>query len=89
MARVERIIEQARALPSRDRRKVIAALTKAEKPNGKRSLGSAKRSSTAGRRAALDSFLALAGTARCERTDVADDKYAHLADIYADPHERS
>jgi len=37
--------------------------------------------------AALDTFLALAGTAETTDTDVSGDKYKHLAAIYSDHHE--
>ncbi|MBI3245456.1 MAG: hypothetical protein HYZ50_02980 [Deltaproteobacteria bacterium] len=37
--------------------------------------------------AALDTFLALAGTAETVDTDVSSDKYRHLAEIYSDRHE--
>ncbi len=37
--------------------------------------------------AALDTFLALAGTAETTDTDVSSDKYKHLAEIYSDHHE--
>jgi len=90
MDKVERIIEQARRLPRQDRCRVIAALTKSG-PNGKRALKSRKRSAagTTRRLAALDAFLALAGTAHSDHTDVSSDKHEHLAAICADTHERS
>ncbi len=90
MDKVERIIEQARRLPVRDRQKLIAALTKV-RPNGNRRAKPKKRPAarTTRRRAALDSFLSLAGTAHSDHTDVSSDKYKHLAEIYADNHEQS
>ena len=90
MDKVERIIEQARRLPRQDRRRVITALTKSG-PNGKRALKPRKRSAagTTRRLSALDAFLALAGTAHSDYTNVSSDKYKHLAEIYADTHERS
>lgn len=38
--------------------------------------------------AALETFLALAGTAETDWADVASDKSKHLAEIYSDHHER-
>ena len=90
MHKVERIIEQARRLPARDRQKLIAALT-GSRSNGKRASKATKRraASMTDRLAALDGFLALAGTAHSDYTDVSSDKYKHLAAIYADKHEGS
>jgi hypothetical protein len=39
------------------------------------------------RLAALDAWIAKAGTGQSSFTDVARDKYKHLADVYADRHE--
>ena len=90
MDKVQRIIEEARRLPARDRQKLIAALTKS-RSNGKRASKVTKRRAAGAidRLAALDGFLALAGTAHSDYTDVSSDKYKHLAEIYADNHERS
>ena len=39
------------------------------------------------RLAALDAWIAKAGTGQSSFTDVARDKYEHLAEVYADRHE--
>jgi len=90
MDKVERIIEQARRLPPRDRQKLIAALTK-WRSNGKGASKATKRraASTLDRLAALDGFLSLAGTAHSDYTDVSSDKYKQLTEIYAENHQRS
>jgi len=88
MEKLERIIEQVRRLPVKDRRRLIVVLN--------RSLGNGKKTAEAARRAKKRPLgegpyalsLALAGTARSDYCDVSSDKYKHLADIYADPHER-
>ena len=90
MGRLERIIDEARRLPLRDRRRLIAVLNESLADGGKTRKPAAKspRVSTKDRRrGALDAFLALAGTAHSDYTDVSTDKYKHLAEIYYDKHE--
>jgi hypothetical protein len=74
----QRIIERAKRLPARERRRVVSALTAslAKAPEGK-----PRRSA---RRRSYASLLALAGTAHAETTDVSEDKYPHLAAAYTD-----
>jgi hypothetical protein len=74
MRTVEEIVEEVRHLSPQDRRRLIRAVE---------NLGRDKPSATeAARLAALDAFLALAGTADTEQADVSSDKYKHLAVIY-------
>ena len=89
MEKLERIIEQARQLPVNSRRKLIAELKKSL-TNGKRTAKPATRRAKEKPRGAgpYATSLALAGTAHSDYTDVSSDKYKHLADIYADTHER-
>ena len=91
MEKLERIVGQVQRLPAKERRRLIAVLNKslgngrkAKKPRGK----SASKVATKDRRqVALDAFLAMAGTAHSDYTDVSTDKYKHLAEIYYDKHE--
>jgi hypothetical protein len=74
----QRIIERARRLPARERRRVVSALeaSLAKPPN------STVTPTRRGR--SYEGLLALAGTAHADATDVSTDKYAHLAAAYAD-----
>jgi hypothetical protein len=71
----QRIIERARRLPARERRRVVSALeaSLAKSPTSTALGGDPTRG-----------LLALAGTAHADVVDVSTDKYAHLAAAYAD-----
>jgi hypothetical protein len=73
-----RIIERARRLPARERRRVVSALeaSLAKPPKG---IATPPR-----RGRSYDGLLALAGTAHADVVDVSTDKYAHMAAAYAD-----
>jgi hypothetical protein len=74
----QRIIEQAKRLPARERRRVVSELEASLKPRaGRRSRRTAGASS-------YDALIALTGTARSDVADVSTDKYPHLAAAYAD-----
>jgi hypothetical protein len=77
---VNEIVEEAKRLTASDRRRLVAEIQKglvSEEVNG----------AQAQRLAALDAWIAKAGTGQSSFTDVARDKYKHLADVYADRHE--
>jgi len=74
----QRIIERARRLPVRERRRVVSAL-EASLAKSPKSLAKPAR-----RRRSYEGLLALAGTAHADVVDVSTDKYAHLAAAYAD-----
>jgi hypothetical protein len=88
MTTLERIIEQATRLPTRDRRRVLDAVRKSL-DNGKR--GAKPKGKRVVRKVAgkgpYATSLAAAGTAHSDYTDVSSNKYKHLAEIYADNHE--
>lgn len=88
MDKVERLIEQARRLPPRDRQKLIVALMKWHK-DGKRTAKPTKKQKPRKvvRERPYAALLELAGTAHSDYTDVSTDKYKHLAEIYYDRHE--
>jgi hypothetical protein len=80
MHTVNEIVEEAKRLTASDRRRLVAEMQKglvSEEVNG----------AQAQRLAALDAWIAKAGTGQSSFTDVARDKYKHLADVYADRHE--
>ena len=80
MRTVEEIVEQVKHLSPQDRRRLIEQI---------QDLGPEEETAAeAPRLAALDAFLALAGAADSDHTDVSSDKYKHLAAIYGDNHER-
>lgn len=83
MRTVEELIEEVKHLSAQERSRLVEAIGDLDQ-NGHQD---DKANSKASQAAALDAFLALAGTAETEYTDVSDNKYAHLAEIYADPHE--
>ena len=81
MHTVNEIVEEAKRLTASDRRRLVAEMQKglvSEEVNG---------AQAAQRLAALDAWIAKAGTGQSSFTDVARDKYKHLADVYADRHE--
>ena len=70
-------------MPSRlaERRRLVAEIQRGlvnEEANG----------AEAKRLAALDAWIAKAGTGESSFSDVARDKYKHLAEVYADRHEQ-
>jgi hypothetical protein len=80
MHTVNEIVDEAKRLTASDRRRLVAEIQKglvSEEVNG----------AQAQRLAALDAWIAKAGTGQSSFTDVARDKYKHLADVYADRHE--
>ena len=80
MRTVNEIVEEAKRLTAADRRRLVVEMQKglvSEEVNG----------AQAQRLAALDAWIAKAGTGQASFTDVARDKYKHLADVYADRHE--
>ena len=80
MHTVNEIVEEAKRLTASDRRRLVAEIQKglvSEEVNG----------AQAQRLAALDAWIAKAGTGQSSFTDVARDKYKHLAEVYADRHE--
>ena len=77
MRTVEEIVEEIKTLPLPERIRLIEQVTVGVKE---------EKTTEEVRLAALDVFLALAGKAETDSTDVASDKYKHLADIYSDNH---
>ena len=80
MHTINEIVEEAKRLTASDRQRLVAELQKglvSEEANG----------AQAQRLAALDAWIAKAGTGQSSFTDVARDKYKHLAEVYADRHE--
>ena len=80
MHTVNEIVEEAKRLTASARRRLVAEMQKglvSEEVNG----------AQAQRLAALDAWIAKAGTGQSSFTDVASDKYKHLAEVYADRHE--
>jgi len=80
MRSVRDLAEQAKQLSVDERRQLIEELV--------RDLTPAEPAPEEARRAGLETWLALAGTGHSDYTDVATDKYKHLAEIYADNHDR-
>lgn len=74
----QRIIERAKRLPVRERRRVVSALAASLTA----SVNTPTRRTT--RVQFYDSLLALAGTAHSDRAEVSSDKYTHVAAAYAD-----
>jgi hypothetical protein len=72
-----KLFDLARKLPPRERRRLVSALEGSLLPSA-----AARRPGRRGPGCA--SLLALAGTAHADASDVSSNKYAHLADIYAD-----
>lgn len=72
----QRIIERAKRLPARERRRVVSALTASIED---RTSTPARRTLRARR---YQGLLVLAGTAHSDRVDVSSDKYAHVAAAY-------
>ena len=80
MHTVNEIVEEAKRLTASDRRRLVAEIQKglvSEEVNG----------AQAQRLTALDAWIAKAGTGQSTFTDVARDKYKHLAEVHADRHE--
>jgi len=80
MRSVRDLADQAKQLSIEERRQLIEELV--------RDLAPAQPPSENARQAGLDEWLALAGSAHSDYTDVSTDKYQHLAEIYADNHDR-
>jgi hypothetical protein len=74
----KRLIEQAKHLPARERRKVLSAL---EASLARPTAGPVGRADRGG---SYDSLLALSGTAHADVRDVSANKYAHVAAAYVD-----
>ncbi len=79
MRSVEDIIERAKLLSSKDRRRVLNAL----KRRAKRANASVPRRSRASA-GLYGPLLTLAGTAHVDATDIASDKYRYFAAAYSD-----
>jgi hypothetical protein len=80
MHTINEIVEEAKHLTASDRQRLVAEIQKglvSEEANV----------AQAQRLAALDAWIAKAGTGQSSFTDVARDKYKHLAEVYADRHE--
>jgi hypothetical protein len=75
---VQRIIEQAKRLPARERRRVVSAIAASLSPVPE---DTPRRSA---RRRSYASLQTLAGTAHAEVPDVSQDKYTRVAAAYAD-----
>jgi len=72
-----RLIEQAKRLPARDRRRVLSAIEASlEKPSSPAVRQASRRT--------YEALIALAATAHSDACDVSSDKYAHLAAAYSD-----
>jgi hypothetical protein len=80
MRSVRDLADQAKQLSVEERRQLIEELV--------RDLAPAEPPSAEARQAGLERWLALAGTGHSDYTDVSTDKYKHLAEIYADNHDR-
>ena len=80
MRTVEEIVEEIKLLSPQERLRLVEKIGV---------LGQDDRAVEETRLAALDAFLALAGTVETDCTDVSSEKYKHLVDIYADNHELS
>jgi hypothetical protein len=75
--KLDEILEQARLLSAEERRKLIETLEQTTPVEAEANGADVRRN------AALDRWLQRAGTGTSESTDVARDKYKHLADSYA------
>ncbi len=73
MDTVEEILDIAKQLPASERRRIVRELEETLTANDEQ----------AG--AAMDMFLALAGTGHSDHADVSSDKGKHLAEVYATP----
>jgi hypothetical protein len=73
MQTLEEILKAARRLPDPERRRLIEELEN----------GGGAEAAEARRKAALDQFLAMAGTAHSDVTDLSENKNKYLAEIYA------
>jgi hypothetical protein len=76
MQTVEEILEQVKHLPLPERRRLADALQE--------ELLTEDASAEATRLAALDQWIARAGSGHSDFDDVARDKYKHLAEAYSD-----
>lgn len=77
--RMEHLLEEAKRLSFKDRRRLIDQLEELDD-----SFEPEDEEEDHGDR--YQRTLALAGTMHADSTDVSSDKYKHLADIYADDH---
>ena len=80
MRTIQEIVEEAKRLTILERRRLIAELQQA--------LPMEEASKAETRLAALDAWIARAGSGQSAFTNVARDKYKHLAETYADKHEK-
>lgn len=77
MTKLDVLIEEARELDAVDRQRLVDAIRPSPGPEPEpRSTGGLRQ-----RPEGLEMFLALAGTATSDYTDVSSDKYRHLAEI--------
>jgi hypothetical protein len=74
MTKLERLIQEARDLPASDRLRLIEEVERSVQ--GETEAGTSASDS-------YGAFVALAGTAESEFSDVSTDKYGHVAEAYA------
>ena len=87
MHTVNEIVEEAKRLPVPERRRLIHEIESSLELESQKTAPKRPPSvATAGPRYAQT--LALAGSLHSDYRDVASDKYKHLAEIYADKHEK-
>jgi hypothetical protein len=80
MRSIEDMIERAKRLSGKDRRRLLNAL----KPRANQANGDTPRKGRASVAQPYGALLRLAGVAHVDRSDVASDKYQHLAAAYRD-----
>jgi hypothetical protein len=79
MRTIEEIMEEVKLFPPQERLRLMEKIDRLDQNEG---IVADETQLTA-----LDTFLALAGTAETTDTDVSSNKYKHLAEIYSDHHE--
>ncbi len=72
---VMQIVQEAKQLPSKERRRLVAAL--------KETLSEEERGPDPKARDALKRFISMAGKAESVYEDVSSDKYKHLGEVYS------
>ena len=86
MRTVNEIVEEAKLLPVPERRRLIHEIESSMEED--QIVDPKELSPVAPLRPRYTQTLALAGTLPSDYRDVAGDKYKHLAEIYADKHEK-
>ncbi len=82
MRTLHHLLEEAKRLPFEDRKRLIEQLEALDGPDEQDTTEAEQQAEP------YRHTLALAGTMHAEATDVSSDKYQHLADIYADDHDK-